>query len=141
MSDFNALFASTQTVAVVGCSPRPERTSHRIARYLQRVGYRILPVNPHHEEILGERCYPTVVDIPTEKVIDVVNIFRNPRYTAEMVDHVITRIEHTQEKPIIWTQLGVSSSEAKEKAQNAELPYIENRCIMVEHRRSQEASP
>ncbi len=135
MTDFNALFASTRTIAVVGCSARSERTSHRIAAYLKNNGFRIIPVNPNYDEVLGETCYPSLLDIPDETEIDIVNIFRNPRYTAEMVEDAVRRAEVTNRKPVVWTQIGVSSSEAENKADAAGLPYVKNRCIMVEHSR------
>lgn len=135
MTDFNGLFSSTQTIAVVGCSARPERTSHRIASYLKEAGFRIIPVNPNYEEVLGETCYPSLLDISDRVEIDIVNIFRNPRYTAEMVDDAVARAERTGRQPVVWTQIGVSSNEAEEKARTAGLPYVKNRCIMVEHTR------
>lgn len=135
MTDFNALFASTETIAVVGCSARSARTSHRIAAYLKNAGFRMIPVNPNYEEVLGETSYPSLLDIPNEVVIDIVNIFRNPRYTAEMVDDAVHRAERTARRPVIWTQIGVSSGAAEEKAREADLRYIKNRCIMVEHSR------
>lgn len=128
------ILKNAKTIAIIGCSTDPYRTSHHIAKYLQNYGYRIIPVNPEYEEVLGEKCYPTLRDIPEDVSIDVVDIFRNSRYTAEMIDTVIDRVKLTGHKPVVWTQLGVSSQEAKEKAANAGLQYIEERCIMVEHR-------
>lgn len=133
MNDFNALFESARTIAVVGCSKKPSRTSHRIARYLQEEGFRIVPVNPNYEKVLGEICYPDTPSIPDDVEIDVVDIFRDPAHTAEMVEDVVRRIETTGERPVIWTQIGVSSPEAEEIAREADLPYVKNRCIMVEH--------
>jgi predicted CoA-binding protein len=135
MTDFNALFASTRTIAVVGCSARTERTSHRIATYLKNNGFRIIPVNPNYDTVLGQTCYPSLLDIPDETEIDILNIFRNPRYTADMVEDAVRRSAQTGRHPVIWTQIGVSSNEAREKARAADLPYIKNRCIMVEHSR------
>ncbi|MFH5831894.1 CoA-binding protein [Halalkalibaculum sp. DA3122] len=125
---------SAETIAIIGCSTDPYRTSHHIARYLKDQGYQIIPVNPEYEEVLGEKCYPKLTDIPKEQRIDVVDIFRNSAYTAEMVDTVIDRVQQTGHKPVVWTQLGVSSGEAKQKAASAGLQYIEERCLMVEHR-------
>lgn len=133
MSEFNALFESARTIAVVGCSARPERTSHRIARYLQENGFRIVPVNPNYDEVLGEKCYPDTPSVPESIHIDVVDVFRNPAHTAEMVEDVIRRVEQTEEHPVIWTQIGVSSPEAERLAREADLPYVKNRCMMVEH--------
>lgn len=135
MTDFNALFASTRTVAVVGCSGRSERTSHRIAGYLQDAGFRMIPVNPNYEEVHGEKCYSSLLDIPKDVEIDIVDIFRDPRFTADMVADAVARAERTDRHPVVWTQIGVSSKEAEEKARTAGLPYVKNRCIMVEHSR------
>lgn len=131
--DLTAFLADAETIAVVGCSGRTSRTSHGVASYLQQVGYRVIPVNPHYTEILGERCYPDLPSVPDDVHIDLVNIFRAPQYTADMVQSAVKRIEQTGERPVIWTQIGVSSPEAKQLAEDAHLPYVENKCIMVEH--------
>ncbi|MDX1671457.1 MAG: CoA-binding protein [Balneolaceae bacterium] len=128
------LLEQSKNIAIIGCSGKPERTSCKIARYLQDQGYNIIPIHPDYEEIHGEKVYPTVYDVPEEIEIDIVDIFRNSKYTADMVDDIIKRVEITGRKPVVWTQLGVSSKEAKKKAEQAGLPYIENRCIMVDHR-------
>lgn len=131
--DLTSLLEDAEIIAVVGCSGRPSRTSHGIAAYLQQHGYRVVPVNPHYEEILGVRCYPDLPSVPDEVHIDIVNIFRAPAHTAEMVRSAIERIQNTGERPVIWTQIGVSSTEAEQLAAEADLPYVANRCIMVEH--------
>lgn len=135
MNDLLTILKDAETIAVVGCSPRATRTSHRIARYLQDAGYRVIPVNPHRDELLGTTCYPDVQSIPDDVKIDVANIFRRPEHTADMVRDVIARSEKTGQQPVVWTQIGVSSMEAEELAQQAGLPYVRNRCIMVEHSR------
>jgi predicted CoA-binding protein len=124
-----------RTIAVVGCSPRETRTSHRIARYLQDAGYTVVPVNPHHDELLGVPCYPDLGHIPADTEIDIVNVFRQPRFTEGVVQETVERSERTDERPLIWTQLGVSSQEAQRLAAAHDLPYVANRCIMVEHAR------
>lgn len=135
MSNYKDLLKEARTIAVVGCSDNPVRTSNSIARYLIGAGYDVIPVNPQHEEILGKRCYPTTSAIPEDVQIDIVNIFRRPAHTADMVRDVLERIEKTGERPVIWTQIGVSSNEAHTLADEAGLPYVKNRCIMVEHAR------
>ena len=127
------ILKESKTIAVVGCSANPSRTSFAISRYLIEVGYTMIPVNPGYEEIHGQVCYPDVVSIPEEVTIDIVNIFRRPGYTAAMVDDVLRRIDKTGERPVIWTQIGVSSSKAQALAESAGLEYIKNRCILVEH--------
>ncbi len=124
-----------RTIAVVGCSPRETRTSHRIARYLQDVGYTVVPVNPHHDELLGVPCYPDVLHIPEDAEIDIVNVFRQPRFTEGVVQDTVDWSERTERTPLVWTQLGVSSREAERLAAAHDLRYVVNRCIMVEHAR------
>lgn len=130
-----SLLQSAQVIAVVGCSGNTTRTSHKIARYMQDRGYRIVPVNPNYDEVLGETCYPDLPSVPEDVEIDIVDIFRQPKYTADMVRTAIERMEQTDQRPVIWTQLGVSSSEAEALAKDAELPYVRNRCIKVAYDR------
>lgn len=122
----------SKTVAIVGCSADPYRTSNYAAHYLQKKGYRVIPVNPRETEILGEPCYARLAMIPEDITIDIVNIFRNKRYTEGVVDEVIDWKNNMGQSPVIWTQLDVSSNEAALKAEQAALPYIRNVCIMVE---------
>ncbi len=135
MTDLPALFASARTIAVVGCSNRPDRISNSIARYLQEAGYRIIPVNPEYDEILGARCYPNLASIPADAALDIVNVFRRPAHTAGVVREVVERSARTGEKPVVWTQPGVSSPEAEKEAVAAGLEYIRDRCIYTDHRR------
>ncbi|HEX6981532.1 MAG TPA: CoA-binding protein [Balneolaceae bacterium] len=120
-------------VAIIGCSAVKYRTSYHIASYLKENGLRILPVNPNYEEVLGEECYDSVKDIPDDIKVDIVDIFRDSQYTAQMVQEVIEWAGKTDRKPLIWTQLDVSSPEAKALAEEAGFDYVENKCIMVEH--------
>lgn len=133
--DLKTVLETTEVIAVVGCSGQTMRTSHKIARYMQQRGYRVVPVNPNYDEVLGERCYPDLPSVPDDVEIDVVDIFRAPRHTADMVRTAIERTETTGRKPVIWTQLGVSSSEAEDLAADAGLPYVRNRCIKVAYDR------
>ncbi len=135
MHDLHALLSQPRTVAVVGCSDDPSRTSFRIAQYMQDAGFRIIPVNPYREEILGEKCYARVEDIPPAADLDIVCIFRRPQNTAKMVESTVRWAEEAESKPVVWTQLGVHSSEAEALADAASLPYVRNRCLMVEHAR------
>lgn len=133
--DLQSVLESAEVIAVVGCSATPTRTSHKIARYMQDRGYRIVPVNPNYDEVLGEPCYPDLPSVPTDLEIDIVDIFRAPKHTADMVRTAIERAEETERKPVIWTQLGVSTPEAKELAEEAGLPYVRNRCVKIEYDR------
>ncbi len=135
MIDIPQLLENSKTIAVVGLSPRETRTSHKIAKYLQKAGYRIVPINPHRDELLGEVSYPTVDAVPDEVQIDIVDIFRRPQFTADVVRDVVRRKERTGDAPVVWTQIGVSSSEAEQLAGEAGLDYVRNRCTLVEHSR------
>ncbi len=131
----NQILKSAQTIAVIGCSKKEFRTSHQIAAYLQNVGYTIIPVHPDYDEVLGEKAYKTLLDIPENTTIDIVNIFRNKKFTAEMVNQAIEWKQQTGQTPVVWTQMDVSSPEAEQKAANAGLEYVKNKCMMVEHKR------
>ena len=133
--DLQSVLETAETIAVVGCSATPTRTSHKIARYLQERGYRIVPVNPNYDAVLGETCYPDLPSVPADIEIDIVNIFRAPKHTADMVRSAIERVEQTGQRPVIWTQLGVSTPEAKELTEDAGLPYVRNRCVKIEYDR------
>lgn len=138
--DLRTVLESAGGIAVVGASATPARTSHKIARYMQNRGYRIVPVNPNYDEVLGEPCYPDLPSVPDEIEIDIVDIFRAPKHTAAMVQLAVERAEQTGRRPVIWTQLGVSSPEAKSLAAEAGLPYVRNRCIKIEYDRLLAAS-
>ncbi|MFB6099588.1 MAG: CoA-binding protein [Salinibacter sp.] len=133
--DLHSVLESAETIAIVGCSATPTRTSHKIARYMQERGYRIVPVNPNYDEVLEEPCYPDLPSVPADVEIDIVDIFRRPEHTADMVRSAIEWTEQTGERPVIWTQIGVSSPEAKELAAEAGLPYVRNRCVKIEYDR------
>lgn len=117
-----------KTIAVVGLSSNPMRPSHEVSEYMQRAGYRIIPVNPNEMEVLGEKSYARLEDVPER--IDVVNIFRRPEEVAPVVESAI-RIG----APVVWMQLGIENVEAAEKARAAGLAVVEDACILVEHRK------
>ncbi len=131
----NNWLENSGTIAVIGCSDKKYRTSNQIASYLKNAGYRIVPVNPYIVEALGESAWPDMQSLPDDVDVDIIDIFRNRRYTAEMVQQVVEWADSRNKKPLVWTQLDVSSPEAKSIAEEAGLPYIENRCLMVEHKR------
>lgn len=117
-----------KTIAVVGLSSNPMRPSHEVTEYMQRAGYRIIPVNPNETEVLGQKSYAQLEDMP-EKV-DVVNIFRRAEEVPAVVESAI-RIG----APVVWMQLGIENEEAAEKAHAAGLMVVEDACILIEHRR------
>ena len=122
------LMTSARTIAVVGLSDSPMRTSYGVSEYMQSQGYRIIPVNPAIEQTLGEKAYPTLSDV-TEK-IDIVNVFRRSEYVPEVVEEAI-RLG----VPAIWMQEGVEHQAAAEKARAAGIIVVMDRCILKEHRR------
>ncbi len=123
------LLHHTRTIAVVGLSQHPERDSYAVARFLQRNGYRVLPVNPNlSERVLGERPYASLRDI-TEHV-DIVDIFRRPEYVPAIVEDAIAI-----GADVVWTQLGIVNQAAALRAKQAGLGVVMNRCIAIEHRR------
>ena len=117
-----------KTIAVVGCSPKEDRASHSVAQYLKTAGYKIIPVNPGHDSILGETCYPNLTQIP-EKV-DIVNIFRRSEHVFPVVQDAI-RIG----AKAVWMQDGIEHALAGENAVKAGLKVVMDDCIMREHRR------
>lgn len=129
------ILQEADTVAIIGCSDNPYRTSYHIAEYLQQQGYRIIPINPKLDgkQLFGEVTYDSVQQIPSGITVDIMVIFRNKRYSAGSVREVAEWSQQTGQKPVVWTQLDVSSDEAEEVAREAELPYIKNRCIHAEH--------
>lgn len=121
------LLAGAKTVAVVGLSPKELRGSYFVAFYLQRNGYRIVPVNPRAEVILGERCYPSVAAIP--EPVDLVCVFRAPAAVPAIVEECAGRTRG------LWLQYGVVHEEAAERAEALGLEVVMDRCMKVEHAR------
>jgi predicted CoA-binding protein len=121
------LLKRAKTIAVVGLSDSPLRPSHGVSAYMQTHGYRIIPVNPKITEALGEKAYPTLLDIPER--IDIVNIFRRPDSVEEIVDQAIHR-----QVPCIWMQEQVVNERAAEKARKAGIFVVMDRCILKEHK-------
>jgi predicted CoA-binding protein len=127
--ELGALLRRARTIAVVGLSPKAIRPSHSVARYLQQAGYRIVPVNPGHDEILGEKSYPTLRDAARDHAIDVVNVFRRSELAGAVVDEAIPL--HPQ---LIWLQQGVVDAAAQARAAAAGIPFVMDRCLAVDHR-------
>ena len=127
MDVIDKIFA-LKTIAVVGCSPKPERPSHYVSEYMRDQGYRIIPVNPGHDEILGEKCYPSLSAIP-EKV-DIVDVFRRSSEVGPVIEEALKIGAKA-----IWLQDGVTHPEGEEKARKAGLLVVSNDCMMREHGR------
>jgi len=120
------ILRTCRTIAVVGLSSRVSRPSHGVSEYMQSVGYGIIPVNPNESEVLGEKAYARLEDVP-EKV-DIVNIFRRPMFVPEIVESAI-RIGAR----VVWMQEGVIHDEAAERARSAGLVVVMDACILKEH--------
>ena len=131
-ADLRALLKEAQTIAVVGLSPNPMRPSHSTTLYLQRAGYRIVPVNPGHDDILGEKSYRTLTDAAREHVIDIVNVFRRSEYVGPVVDEAIA----VRPRPrLIWLQLGIVDPAAQRRAEAAGISFVMDHCLAIEHGR------
>jgi len=121
------LLERSKNIAVVGLSDSPLRPSHGVSAYMQTHGYRIIPVNPKIDECLGEQSYASLLDVPEK--IDIVNIFRRPEFVEELVDQAIQL-----KVPAIWMQEDVIHEEAAQKARQAGIFVVMDRCILKEHR-------
>jgi uncharacterized protein len=119
---------TAKTIAVVGLSANPERTSYRVAKYMQDQGYRIIPVNPSIKESLGEKAYASLKEVPEK--IDVVNIFRRSEDVPPVVDEAIS-----VKAKGVWMQEGIINEEAAALARKAGLKVVMDSCIMVQHSR------
>lgn len=117
-----------KTIAVVGLSSNPRRPSYEVSEYMQSAGYRIIPVNPNEKEVLGEKAYARLEDVPEK--IEIVNVFRR----AEDVPAVAESAIRVGAK-VLWMQLGIENAEAAEKARAAGLVVVEDACIFVEHKK------
>ena len=126
--EIRALLAAAKTVAVIGISPKPERDSHRVAAYLKAKGYRIVPVRPAQEEILGEKAYARLDDV--RGPIDIVDVFRRPEQVPPHAEEALRL------KPrAFWMQEGIEHREAAKRLTAAGIDVVMNRCIMREHAR------
>ena len=117
-----------KTIAVVGLSPRPERDSHLVAKYLQEHGYRIIPVNPMVDEVLGEKSYPDLKAVPDR--VDMVDVFRKAKDVLPIVDQAIDIGASA-----VWMQLGIVNEEAAARAREAGLGVVMDLCMLIEHQR------
>ncbi len=125
--DLKDLLSQAKTIAVVGASPKPWRDSGAIAEFLQKKGYKVFPVNPMYQEVLGMKCYPDLKSVPEK--IDIVDIFRNPDEVMPVIDEAISVGAKS-----VWMQLNVVNELAAEKAEKSGLRVVMDLCIAVEHR-------
>jgi uncharacterized protein len=124
--EISEILRTSRTIAVVGLSSRRHRPSYGVADYLRKVGYRIVPVNPNETEVMGERSYARLEEIPEK--IDIVNVFRRPEYVPAIVESAIAIGARA-----VWMQEGVIHQEAAERARQAGLVVVMNTCILKEH--------
>jgi predicted CoA-binding protein len=122
------IFKNTKTIAIAGLSPDASKASNMVAVYLQNAGFKIVPVYPKEDVILGEKVYRTISEIPFK--IDMVDIFRKPDAIAQIVDEAIKR----GDIDTVWFQLGLVNNEAAGKAKEAGLKVVQNKCTKIEHR-------
>ena len=126
--EIKEIFDTVKTIAVLGLSPDEEKASHRVAKYLQEVGYKIIPVYPKEENILGEKVYRSLAEIPF--AVDMVDVFRKPKALDAIADACITR----GDVKVFWAQQGIVNNAAAQKAKDAGMMAVQNMCSMVEHR-------
>ncbi len=129
-TDMDYILEHYRTVAVVGLSPKPHRDSHAVSRYMQAQGWRIVPINPNVSSILGETAYPSLTEAARHHRIALVNVFRNSADVPPVVDEAITIGAQA-----VWLQMGVVHDIAAQKARDAGLRVVQDKCLMVEHRR------
>ena len=128
-NEIRDILKSSKVIAVVGLSDKPDRDSYRVAAYMQRAGYRIIPVNPVLKgDVLGEKAYASLRDVPEK--IDIVDIFRKPEAVPEIVEEAIA----TGAK-VVWMQEGIAHNAAADQARGAGLKVVQSRCILKEHAR------
>lgn len=127
LEKIRSILADNTVIAVVGLSPKPDRPSYRVAGYMQQAGYRIIPVNPGQDLILGQKCYPNLRVLPHK--VDIVNIFRRPDQVEPIVRDAIAI--HAK---VIWMQLGITNEQAARLAERNGLAVVMDRCISVDHR-------
>ena len=128
MQEIKEIFDDVKTVAVLGLSPDTTKDSNKVATYLQSVGYKIVPVYPKGDEILGEKVYNSLAEIPFS--IDMVNIFRKPAALNSIADACIAR----GDIKVFWAQKGIVNNEAAARAQDAGMRVVQNQCSMVDHK-------
>ena len=126
--EFKEIFESVKTIAIPGLSPNEEKDSHRVAKYLQEQGYKIIPIYPKEETILGEKVYRSLEEVKEQ--IDMVDMFRKPAVADAIVDVIAKR----GDVKVLWLQKGIVNNAAAKRAEELGLKVVQNRCTMVEHR-------
>ena len=127
MSIEGDILRSHRVIVVVGLSSNPERASHRVSRYMQQQGYRIIPVNPQEDAVLGERSYASLAEVPPP--VDFVDVFRRAEECPQVAREAVEAGAR-----VLWLQEGIVSTEARSIAEAAGVTYVEDACVMVAHR-------
>jgi len=135
--DLREILTRYKTVAVVGLSRDPSKDSYRVAEYLKRHGFHIVPINPFADEVLGEKSYKSLLDMPAEvqKTLEIVDIFRSSAEILPIVEQVIQLKKLFGVPYVVWMQLGIINDQAAETAKNAGLTVVMDKCMMQQHRR------
>lgn len=129
MDPISKILEQAETIAVVGLSSDPGRPSYDVAQYLQKSGYRIIPVNPNEARVLGERAYPDLLSVPEQ--VDIVDIFRRPEFVPEIVHQAIAK-----GAKVVWMQPGTENYDAADAAEAAGLKTVVGMCLRVQHKRT-----
>ncbi len=128
IDEIKEIFENTKTIAIIGLSPNEEKASNMVAKYLQNAGFTIVPVYPKEDEILGQKVYRSLKEIPFK--VDMIDIFRKPDVIALVIDEAIER----GDIDCVWTQLGLVNNDAAEKALEKGMKVVQNKCTKIEHR-------
>ncbi|KUH33501.1 CoA-binding protein [Thermococcus celericrescens] len=126
--EVTGILTKYRKIALVGASPKPERDANDVMRYLLEHGYEVYPVNPRYSEVLGRKCYPSVLDIPDD--VEIVDLFVRPEFTMDYVEQAIKK-----GAKVVWFQFNTYNREAFKKAKEAGLTAVAHRCIKQEHAR------
>jgi predicted CoA-binding protein len=126
--EMRAIFDSVKTIAIPGLSPNEEKASFRVAKYLQSQGYKIIPIYPKEESILGEKVYRSLDEV--KERIDMVDMFRKPEVAEMIVDAIAKR----DDVKVLWLQKGIVNNHAAQRAKDLGLKVVQNKCTMVEHK-------
>lgn len=135
--EIKQILSKYKNIAVVGLSKNPEKDSYIVAEYLKDKGYKIIPVNPTAQEILGEKCYKSLEDLPEnlKKSLEIVDIFRPSQDVEPIVEQAIQLKKEFRKPYVVWMQLGIVNLEAAKKAEEAGMVVIMDKCIMREHKK------
>jgi predicted CoA-binding protein len=128
--EIKEILEQAKTIAIIGLSPNEEKDSNKVGKYLQNAGYKVIPVYPKEDEILGEKVYRSLKEIPSDIKIDIVDIFRKPAVVSQVVDSAIER----GNIGTIWSQLGIVNNSAAEKAIANGMKSVQNYCTKIEHK-------